>query len=294
MRRAIAVFIAFLAGVAEWMTYNPPHDAISNFSKWLSPFGIQSAWLEDKNTDRDVRCLGVVLIVACGIYLGASAAASIRRAWKNREPRYPSPFARRGKQILRTMSGTHASVEGGIVELREGDEIVSTGFFNTPVVFRIRAKTSSTNIRFSYVENELIFNWEYKFGVLRIDGGPLHGVEEPNVGQIPQNEWVTIDLFYYLDSIRIDVDGDTRYRKNADFSKVNTSFSIFTGGHSTVYVKSVIVGTPKETANSYRWLKSRRFQLLLAVCIGFACGIFVYKLTLTHHGSSANLRTLAR
>jgi hypothetical protein len=252
-------------------------------------------WLDTPITDRIVRVVAFGFAAACFLYLSISACNSFLQWWKNREPRYPSPFALwGGTNILKNMSGTHASIKDGVVELREGDEIVSTGFFVTPIAFRIRAKTSSTNIRFSYVENELIFNWEYKFGVLRIDGGPLHNTEEPNVGQIPQNEWVTIDLFYYLDSMRIDVDGDTRYRKSAKFSNANTSFSIFTGGHSTIYVKSVLAGVPKEFINSYRWLKSRWIQILAAVLIGFSCGILVHRLMHTSHDSPPEPGTLGR
>ena len=297
MRKQIAFVGGIIGGVVGSMTFQTPKDSLSTFARSLQQiFGSYApTWLDTPITDRVVRVVAFAFGTACFLYLLMAGCNSVVQWWKNREPRYPSPFAWWGaKKILKNMSGWHASIENGIVELLEGDEIVSTGFFHTPQVFRVRAKTSSTNIRFSYVENELIFNWEYKYGILRIDGGPLHDTEVPDVGQIPQNAWVTIDLFYYVDSMRIDVDGDTRWRKNADFSNANTSFSIFTGGHSTIYVKSVLAGIPKEFVNSYRWLKLRRIQILLAVSIGFACGIFAYKFVLHHHDSHAEPKMLDR
>jgi hypothetical protein len=117
MRKALAGLAIFLAGLGEWMTYNPPNEVISNISKYLSPFGIHPKWLQNPDTDKVVRTLGLIIIVGCAIYLFSAIVWSIRRAWKNREPKYPSPFLGRGKELLPTMAGNWSSNQDGIIEL---------------------------------------------------------------------------------------------------------------------------------------------------------------------------------
>jgi hypothetical protein len=59
-------------------------------------------------------------------------------------------------------------------------------------------------------------------------------------------EWVTIDLTYQWNSIKIDVNGSTRYFEKADFSGTNRPLSIFTYSLAVVHVKSVLVDEPFE------------------------------------------------
>jgi hypothetical protein len=246
MRKHFILVVSLITGCLSSMAYQTPKDSISTFSKSLTQLGLHSPhWLQEPITDHVVRVFGAVVLSYCILHLFVAGAFSIRLRWINREPTYPSPFKGRGKEKIATMMGNHASRNDGIVELREGDKITTRQFFETPVAFRIKAKTNSTNIRLSYAENEIIFNWEHRFGELHIDGGPLHNKNKDGAGQIPINEWVVFDLIYERDSLRIAVDGSTRYHERADFSQINKPFSVFTGGYATAHVKSVLVGPPK-------------------------------------------------
>jgi len=136
MRKQIAVVGGIIAAIAGNMTFQTPKDSLSTFAKSLQQiFGSHApTWLDTPITDRIVRVVAFGFAAACFLYLSISACNSFLQWWKNREPRYPSPFALwGGTNILKNMSGTHASIKDGVVELREGDEIVSTGFFVTPI-----------------------------------------------------------------------------------------------------------------------------------------------------------------
>lgn len=242
MWKPVAGVISLIVGVLVYLTYQTPKDAISTFSKSLKQLGIDPPRsLQDPITDRMVRTVGVVVVLGLLAYLCWATVRSIRYWWKHREPKYPLPFNGRGKEHLPTMTGQVASRVNGIVELGEGDKILTREYFSTPVAFRIRAKTNSTNLRLSYVENEIIFNWEQRMdlGLLAINGGPFHDTKVPRVGKIPVNEWVTIDLIYMRDSFTICVDGSERFARKADFSKCSHPLSVFTGCYATVHVKSV-------------------------------------------------------
>jgi len=234
-------------GCLVFLTYQTPKDAVSTLSRSLEQLGIPVPHaMQSPVADRVVRGLAALVAIYCVLHLLIGGYFSFRGWWKKREPKYPPPFTGRGKELLPSMRGNHASNQRGIIELREGDEIETREFFVPPVAFRVKAKTNSTNIRLSYVENEIIFNWEDGFDRLHIWGGPLDGRDKKGAGQIPIDEWVTIDLIYQRDSLSVDVDGCNRYREPADFSSANASFSVFTGANATVHVKSVLYGQPKD------------------------------------------------
>src|SRR5439155_24909717 len=160
------------------------------------------------------------------------------------DPSFPPPYAGPGEELIRTMTGNYASLNGEILELRQGDRISTRQFFKPPIAFRLIAKTNSTNIRISYAADQVIFNWEMNCDELRIDGGPAGGRHKPGFGRVPKDEWVTIDLIVKKQSLSIFVDGSNRIVEPADFSNINAPFLVFAGAESTVYVKSLKVGQP--------------------------------------------------
>ena len=244
MRKHIYGLVSFIGGILVFMTYQKPKDAVSTFFESLQQLGINlPSSMQHPVTDRVVRFIAAAVVIYCVLHLVVASGLSLRRWWKGREPKYPSPF-KREKELLSTMRGNHTSAEGGIIELRQGNKITTREFFRPPIAFRVKAKTNSTNLRLSYVEKEIIFNWEAGFDTLHIQGGPLEWFDEERAGQVPVNEWVTIDLIYQRDSFAIDVDGCNRLIGVADFSQSNQPFSVFQGANSTVHVKSVLCGEP--------------------------------------------------
>src|SRR4051794_15452017 len=79
----------------------------------------------------------------------------------------------------------------GIV-LEGSDKLVSPDKFRPPVEITIVAKTDSTNLRFGYAADQVIFNWEENLDQLRVDGGPAVSRQVDGAGRIPRNKFVTI------------------------------------------------------------------------------------------------------
>jgi serine/threonine protein kinase len=154
------------------------------------------------------------------------------------------PFDGSPRELINGMTGKCTSFEGGVYQLQEGDRISTGEKFKPPVAFRVVAQTNSTNLRFGYAADQIIFNWEGRLDQLRIDGGPAGGRNKDGAGSIPANTWVTFDLVVRKDSMSIAVDGEPRYSTRADFSKVNQPLSVFQGSLATVEVKSILVGLP--------------------------------------------------
>jgi clan AA aspartic protease (TIGR02281 family) len=143
---------------------------------------------------------------------------------------------------LRHMTGSTQNRDAsGAVVLRAGDRLTTDGSFSPPVTFRIRAKTDSHNIRIAYAADQIILGWERGPKQVRIDGGPANGRHKPTGGNIPKDRWINIELTVLPDSLSLRVNGEERYRTEADFSKVDQPLSIFTVKGATVSVKSIAV-----------------------------------------------------
>jgi hypothetical protein len=160
---------------------------------------------------------------------------------ENAQSLAPPKTQHKGVELLTTMKGDIGRKESGAIVLKDGEHITTEQAFAPPVTFKIVAMTDSTNIRLAYAADQIIFNWESDIHQLRIDGGPADGRHKPGAGNVPVNQWVEIGLTVLPHSLSISIGGVEKYRTEADFSRINQSFSIFQAGGATVKVKSVVV-----------------------------------------------------
>lgn len=160
-------------------------------------------------------------------------------------PDVPSPFVGPSEQLIGEIwqSGHPIKKRNGDYELHDGDRVTTNKFFETPVAFRLIAKTNSINLRFSYLVEEIIFNWEAKPDDLRLAlGGPIPDKTVLGRGRIPINEWVVIDVVAERNSYAIYVNGGQRCFEPVDLSKSKGPFAIFQKFGSVIHVKSLEVG----------------------------------------------------
>ena len=111
-----------------------------------------------------------------------------------------------------------------------------------PVLIRVVGKTDSTNLRMHFHRGELIFNWECNVRELRVHdpgNGEHHPV--PNKGFLSTNEWHEIQWEIHLDSMRLVVDGEVRFEKQADYSGFESAPSVGPCFGSTVSVREFSV-----------------------------------------------------
>jgi clan AA aspartic protease (TIGR02281 family) len=151
------------------------------------------------------------------------------------------PASAGAAELLPTMKGNTDRKRNGAIVLQTGERIMTAKPYAPPVTFTIVAQTDSTNIRFGYAADHIIFNWELDPTHFRIDGGPAGGRHEPGAGKVPTRQWVEFELTVLPDEMIIRADGAERYRTRADFSQVKQPLAIFTERGGTIMVKSVKV-----------------------------------------------------
>jgi hypothetical protein len=130
--------------------------------------------------------------------------------------------------------------DGGIV-LKGDDHLITPGRFRPPVEITIVARTDSTNLRLAYAADQVIFNWEFDEGQLRVDGGPANGKHKLGAGRIPVNQDITIKWVVMRDQQSIDVDGERRFEDAGDYSGINRPVVVFPANGSVVTVRSIVV-----------------------------------------------------
>ncbi len=148
------------------------------------------------------------------------------------------------RELIKGMSASKARFEGGSIVIHEPGSMVSQETFTPPVTFRITVQTDSKDIRIKYACEQIIFNWNGNPDELRLDGGPADGRHKAGAGRVPVNKWVTIELEVLPGSLSLSVDGEPRYRTEADFSKVLMPFTIWPSERSTMRLKSILVREP--------------------------------------------------
>jgi hypothetical protein len=96
-----------------------------------------------------------------------------------------------------------------------------------PFVFRVVAKTDSTNLRMHFHRGELIFNWEVNVRELRVHD-PATAEQHAIKGQgfIVPNEWHEIAWEIRLDTMRVVVDGEVRYEGPGNYSGIESAPSV--------------------------------------------------------------------
>jgi hypothetical protein len=168
----------------------------------------------------------------------------------------PWPFGDGPKrQLIDKMSANRLSLKmkGGIYELGDGDIITTHRAFSPTIAFRLTAKTNLYELRFAYIEKEMIFNWGSNANQFRIgevpgtreeDKGPFDGKHVDGKGNIPIDTWVRIDVVVTETSFRVLVEGKERFFGEADMSGYKDSFRVYTWGLSKVSVRSLVEQRP--------------------------------------------------
>jgi hypothetical protein len=114
--------------------------------------------------------------------------------------------------------------------------------FKPPFAFRVVGQTDSTNLRMHFHRGELIFNWECNVRELRVHDpatAEQHPVKE--MGFLKPGEWHEIVWEIGLDRMRVLVNGETRFEKQADYSGIASAPSVGPCFGSTVSVREFTV-----------------------------------------------------
>ena len=128
-----------------------------------------------------------------------------------------------------------------VTVLRGSDHLQSPQAYRPPVEITVVAKTDSTNLRLSYVADQIIFNWEGNPRQLRVDGGPANGLHQDGAGSIPVGRYVTIKWVVTTSHQAIYVDGRLRFEHHGDYSQIVRPVTVFPANGSVVTVKSMRV-----------------------------------------------------
>ncbi len=118
--------------------------------------------------------------------------------------------------------------------------------YRPPFVLRATAKTDSTNLRLYWHLGEIILNWECSIRQLRVhfpDTGRQCGLEDQ--GFITVDQWHDIVWEIGRDTMRVLVDGETRFEGEGQFGAIEAPLAIGPCFGSTVTVRSLAVTEPR-------------------------------------------------
>jgi prepilin-type processing-associated H-X9-DG protein len=128
--------------------------------------------------------------------------------------------------LMPLLQGDASRDADGVIDLGFGQSVRTVKTFQPPVTFQIVLITNEHDTRVGYAADQIIFNWEMDHNQLRVDGGPASGKYKPGVGELPQNQWVGIELTVKRDAMIIDIAGKEIYNVDGDFSSIDQAFSI--------------------------------------------------------------------
>jgi hypothetical protein len=136
--------------------------------------------------------------------------------------------------------------EGSQISTKSGSrsgKLLTAKEFKTPITITARVKTNKNNIRLYFGEKGVvIFDWEYNGKELR-HHDPRSGEESPLAGKgdIPKNEFATIEWTIDAKGSHISVDGVERCTMPGDFTGLSGKAGIGTYDGSMLTVKSFTV-----------------------------------------------------
>jgi hypothetical protein len=204
-----------------------------------------------------VICISLIAIPALFI-IAWRIIAENRAAHRAKSQRfvspYRSPFSGPSEELIGDMYGNTPEVRlvDGIYEIREDGKLTSKRTFKPPIAFRVIAKTNTNNIRFEFIQEEIVLGWEmYKSDkILRLAKSGPFGSDRSvkGAGWIPADQWVTIDIFALPDRFAILVDDSERINEPVDLGAYNSRpFIVHQGFNSIVSVQSVTFGKPRDS-----------------------------------------------
>jgi hypothetical protein len=213
----ISLAIVLLAGVASWWFWHSAHRADSKARE-----NVAGRTTSDSNSNPADPAARV-------------SAPTIPAGWITTDL---LAGMRAGDQavITRNDKGTLITGEGWLHTLEE---------FSPPFTIHIVAKTDLTNIRPSYGQGLIIFNWEMNPGELRFHD-PANGQLTPvaGQGQVTPNEWQDIEWTVETNSTRILVNSRERAHFTGHYAALNEMAGIGTARGGKVTVKTFEVCRP--------------------------------------------------
>lgn len=129
--------------------------------------------------------------------------------------------------------------------------VLRTAFFlEPPYAVRAVCRTTDTNVRFTLLDGEIIFNWERNPGDLRLDlpiRSRKNGVADGSIGR---NRWATIEIQVFRHSLGIFVDGRLRHVAKGDLDGIRSTVGLYTRAGSTVYVREFSIRKLEDAAET--------------------------------------------
>lgn len=114
--------------------------------------------------------------------------------------------------------------------------------YRAPFTLKTVAKTDSTNLRLYWHLGEVIFNWECSIRQLRVHDpatGRQRGIDD--AGFITADQWHEIVWDVTPNSMRLLVDGELRFEREGDYSRIEAPLAIGPCFGSRVTVQSFVV-----------------------------------------------------
>lgn len=169
----------------------------------------------------------LAVLVQGGAHAGDSAVGSAATRCFARDSRLDADFV--GVSVIE-IDGRFAIQDG---------ELRSMESFTPPLTIHYRVKSDGSNARFGFAAEQILFDWETNPTQLRIDGGPAGGQHLHGKGRLPTDRFVTITQTVTADRMDVTVDGESRGRWYADFSKVHQPIRVHTVDWATLIVESI-------------------------------------------------------
>ena len=175
---------------------------------------------------------GMILGLLLGLPLSVAASTVVPQGKENAalipedQLLYSLPKTETGDYILRCVD-------------RHGPKsVLRTAYFLTPpYAIHALCRTTATNVRFTLLDGELIFNWEGNPRDLRLDlpiRPPRNGVADGNIGR---DQWADIEIQVFRHSIGVFVDGRLRHVAKGNLDGIRSTVGLYTRAGSTVYVR---------------------------------------------------------
>lgn len=132
-----------------------------------------------------------------------------------------------GYDLISALQGGPKQMESGVMMLPRWQRYMTSERFVPPVTFKAIVMNDNKDFRFGFAADEIIFNWEMRHDEFRVGGGPANGRHKPGAGQLPVGVWVGIEWVVKPDEMIVYVDGEERYRTQADFSRINMPLTVW-------------------------------------------------------------------
>lgn len=188
---------------------------------------------------------GMILGLLLGLPLSVAASTVVPQGKENAalipedQLLYSLPKTETGDYILRCVD-------------RHGPKSVlrAAYFLTPPYAIHALCRTTATNVRFTLLDGELIFNWEGNPRDLRLDlpiRPPRNGVADGNIGR---DQWADIEIQVFRHSIGVFVDGRLRHVAKGNLDGIRSTVGLYTRAGSTVYVREFSVKKLEDAGES--------------------------------------------